>query len=195
MTSTSSLTDQFDHLFSVIRSPGFLRKEALGGEIGFFIHAYEPARQVAVEQATSQLINRLQQQGINIIEINVYTICIDLLNDQKRLSQITEREPTMSKEKLLRAMQSSLSVEGRLIPEIQKRLAATPHQVVFLTGVGQVFPFIRSHTILNNLQRIITGPPLVIFFPGQYNGRSLELFGLLHDDNYYRAFNLTNLHS
>lgn len=195
MTSTSSLTDQFDHLFSVIRSPGFLRKEALGGEIGFFIHAYEPVRQVAVEQATSQLINRLGQQGINIVEINVYTICIDLLNDQNRLSQITEREPTMPKEKLLRAMQSSLSVEGRLVPEIQKRLAATPHQVVFLTGVGQVFPFIRSHTILNNLQRIITGPPLVIFFPGQYNGRSLELFGLLHDDNYYRAFNLANLHS
>ncbi|MBD2757118.1 DUF1788 domain-containing protein [Spirosoma validum] len=195
MITTSSLTDQFDHLFAVIRSPGFLRKEALGGEIGFFIHAYEPVQQAEVEQATARLINRLKQQGVLVVEINLYTICIDLLTEQNRLDQIIERESSMPKEKLLRAMQSSLSVEGRLVPAIEARLAQTPHQVVFLTGVGQVFPFIRSHTVLNNLQRVITQPPLVIFFPGQYNGRSLELFGLLHDDNYYRAFNLANLHS
>ncbi|XWW47026.1 DUF1788 domain-containing protein [Fibrella sp. USSR17] len=194
MTVTPSLTDQFDHLFSIIRSPGFLRKEALGGEIGFFIHAYDPGQQTDVERATAQLINRLGQQGVTILEINLYDLCLDLLSDQNRLNQIIEREPTMPKDKLLRAMQSSLSLEGRLVPAIEKHLAQTPHQVVFLTGVGQVFPFIRSHTVLNNLQRVITTPPLVIFFPGQYNGRSLELFGLLHDDNYYRAFNLANLH-
>lgn len=194
MTGTSSLADQFDHLFTIIRSKSFLRKEALGGEIGFFIHAYEPSQQTDVEQATAHLINRLKQQSVAILEINLYDLCIDLLTKQNRLEQIIEREPTMPKDKLLRAMQSSLSVEGRLVPAIEDRLASTPHDVVFLTGVGQVFPFIRSHTILNNLQRVITTPPLVIFFPGQYNGRSLELFGLLHDDNYYRAFNLANLH-
>jgi hypothetical protein len=34
-----------------------------------------------------------------------------------------------------------------------------------------------------------------MFFPGEYRysleqGASLELFGLLHDDKYYRAFNI-----
>ena len=195
MTVTPSLTDQFEHLFNVIRSPGFLKKEALGGEIGFFIHAYEAAQQAGVEKATAQLISRLAQRGISVTEVNLYDICIDILGEEDRLTRLSEREPTMPKDKLLRVVQSSLSVEGRLIPAVEKRLAKTPHQVVFLTGVGQVFPFIRSHTVLNNLQRIITTPPLVIFFPGQYNGRSLELFGLLHDDNYYRAFNLANIHS
>lgn len=194
MTLASSLADQFEHLFTIIRSPGFLRKEALGGEIGFFIHAYDPSQQTEVERSTTQLISRLEQQGVAVLEINLYDLCIKLLTEQNRLTQIIEREPTMPKDKLLRAMQSSLSVEGRVMPAIEARLAQTVHQVVFLTGVGQVFPFIRSHTVLNNLQRIITMPPLVIFFPGQYNGRSLELFGLLHDDNYYRAFNLANLH-
>ena len=194
MTLAPSLTDQFEHLFAIIRSPGFLRKEALGGEIGFFIHAYDPSQQTEVERATTQLISRLEQKGVAVLEINLYDLCIKLLTEQNRLTQITDREPTMPKDKLLRAMQSSLSVEGRVMPAIEARLAQTAHQVVFLTGVGQVFPFIRSHTMLNNLQRIITTPPLVILFPGQYNGRSLELFGLLHDDNYYRAFNLANLH-
>ncbi len=195
MTVTPSLTDQFEHLFNVIRSPGFLKKEALGGEIGFFIHAYETAQQAGVEKATAQLISRLAQRGVSVTEVNLYDICIGILGEEDRLTRLSEREPTMPKDKLLRVVQSSLSVEGRLIPAIENRLAQTPHQVVFLTGVGQVFPFIRSHTVLNNLQRVITTPPLVIFFPGQYNGRSLELFGLLHDDNYYRAFNLANIHS
>ena len=195
MTVTPSLTDQFEHLFNVIRSPGFLKKEALGGEIGFFIHAYEAAQQAGVEKATAQLISRLAQRGVSVTEVNLYDICIDILSEEDRLTRLSEREPTMPKDKLLRVVQSSLSVEGRLIPAIKNRLAQIPHQVVFLTGVGQVFPFIRSHTVLNNLQRVITTPPLVIFFPGQYNGRSLELFGLLHDDNYYRAFNLANIHS
>ncbi|MFD2936150.1 DUF1788 domain-containing protein [Spirosoma flavum] len=194
MTGTSSLTDQFEHLFTIIRSKGFLRKEALGGEIGFFIHAYEPSQQADVERATQQLISRLGQQGVSVVEINLYDICIGILGEEDRLTRIIDREPTMPKDKLLRVVQSSLSIEGRLIPAIEAKLAQIPHQVVFLTGVSQVFPFIRSHTVLNNLQRVITTPPLVIFFPGQYNGRSLELFGLLHDDNYYRAFNLANLH-
>lgn len=194
MTVTPSLTDQFEHLFTIIKSPGFLRKEALGGEIGFFIHAYESSSQTEVERATTQLISRLEQQGVSVVEIDLYEICIAILEEEDRLTRITDREPTMPKDKLLRVIQSSLSIEGRLIPAIEAKLAQTPHQVVFLTSVGQVFPFIRSHTVLNNLQRVITTPPLVIFFPGQYNGRSLELFGLLHDDNYYRAFNLANLH-
>lgn len=194
MTHLPTLAAQFDHSFTIINSPGFLRKEALGGEIGFFIHAYEPQQQVEVERATSQLISRLAQQGIAVVEINLFAVCMTILTEQDRLTRILEREQAMPKDKLLRVVQSTLNIEDRLIPAIEKQLAHTPHQVVFLTGVGQVFPFIRSHTVLHNLQRVITTPPLVIFFPGQYNGRSLELFGLLHDDNYYRAFNLANIH-
>lgn len=194
MTYLSTLADQFDHSFTIISSPGFLRKEALGGEIGFFIHAYEPEQQVDVEQATTQLISRLAQQGIAVLEINLFTVCMDILSKEDRLARILEREPNMPKDKLLRIVQSTLNMESRLVPAIEELVKQTAHQVVFLTGVGQVFPFIRSHTVLHNLQRVITTPPLVIFFPGQYNGRSLELFGLLHDDNYYRAFNLANIH-
>jgi len=62
-----------------------------------------------------------------------------------------------------------------------------------LTGIGLVFPYIRSHTILNNLQSVIKKTPVVIFFPGVYDGNSLNLFGKLKDDNYYRAFLLDNL--
>jgi hypothetical protein len=67
--------------------------------------------------------------------------------------------------------------------------------VLFISGVGEVFPYIRSHNVLNNLQSSAKDRPTVMFFPGTYTqsletGASLDLFGRLHDDKYYRAFNI-----
>ena len=84
-----------------------------------------------------------------------------------------------------------------LIPEIGKRLASQSFDVLFLSGVGEVFPYIRSHNVLNNLQSTAKEKPTLMFFPGNYthalaSGASLDLFGILHDDKYYRAFNIFN---
>ena len=67
--------------------------------------------------------------------------------------------------------------------------------ILFLTGIGEVFPYIRSHNVLNNLQSVVTGKPMLVFFPGRYEqsdtlGSSLVLFGRLKDDQYYRAKNI-----
>ncbi len=78
---------------------------------------------------------------------------------------------------------------------IANRITGAEYDVMFLLGVGEVFPFIRSHNVLNNLQSTAKEKPTVMFFPGDYthsleSGASLELFGRLHDDKYYRAFNI-----
>ncbi|MBN9325199.1 MAG: DUF1788 domain-containing protein, partial [Delftia acidovorans] len=51
--------------------------------------------------------------------------------------------------------------------------------------------------VLNNLQSTAKEKPTVMFFPGKYTqsldtGASLDLFGILHDDKYYRAFDITH---
>ena len=65
-----------------------------------------------------------------------------------------------------------------------------PSDVVMISGVGRVFPYMRSHNILNNLQHVFDDVPVVLFYPGDYNGQTLTLFEAFMDDNYYRAFNL-----
>ena len=92
-------------------------------------------------------------------------------------------------------LQSILDVETVVTPEISRRLETNPCDVLFLSGVGEVFPYVRSHNVLNNLQRVAKDQPTVLFFPGEYThsleqGASLDLFGRLHDDKYYRAFNI-----
>jgi hypothetical protein len=106
-----------------------------------------------------------------------------------------ENEAKLTKPKLQEELQGILSVEHILIPAIADLISNTEFDVLFLTGVGEVFPFIRSHNVLNNLQSTAKEKPTVLFFPGTYthsleSGASLDLFGRLHDDKYYRAFNI-----
>ena len=60
---------------------------------------------------------------------------------------------------------------------------------LILTGVGKVFPVVRTHTILNNLQNIFDHTKVLLFFPGEYTSTDLRLFGF-QDNNYYRAFKI-----
>lgn len=62
--------------------------------------------------------------------------------------------------------------------------------ILLITGVGKVYPFMRSHNILDNIQHLFSDIPVVMLYPGKFNGQELSLFGELQDGNYYRAFNL-----
>ena len=142
-----------------------------------------------------QLINRLDQGGVRILEINLYDISIDLLRRRGIWDQILEMESTVDKEQIKELLQSVLDPETHLIPEIAARMQKAEFDVMFINGVGEVFPYIRSHNVLNNLQSTAKDQPTLMFFPGAYthsleNGASLDLFGRLHDDKYYRAFNI-----
>ncbi len=186
------IVKKFEHLYQVISNKEFLRMESLGGEIPFFIAAFDPKQQNDVERAIRKLKNKLDTNGIPVLELNLYDIALELLNDELGEGEIFELEKTMDKREFKEALQSILDINEVLIPKIKSLIESSSAKVYFLTGIGLVFPFIRSHNVLNNLQNIAKKAPTVAFFAGDYNGYSLELFGLMKDDNYYRAFNIAN---
>jgi hypothetical protein len=191
--SMEDITAKFDHLYKVISSPVFLNKEALGGEIPFFISAYDARQECMVKQAIKGLINKLETSGIAVLELNLYDLVCEILEQKGGMERMFRIEKDKSKEKFLRALQSSLNIHQVLMPLISKKITSANAKVYFLTGIGLVYPYIRSHNILNNLQNTAKDAPTLMFFPGQYDGHSLKLFGLLRDDNYYRAFNIENI--
>lgn len=187
----------FEHLFAVISGERFIKKQGLGNEVPFFTCPYEPSRSNEMLRLQRQLTNKLEQSGIRVIEINLYDLSVDILKERDIWNQIFELEPSVSKEELKELLQGVLDSESYLIPAIANKLAASDFDVLFLSGVGEVFPFIRSHNVLNNLQSTAKEKPTVMFFPGAYthsleSGASLDLFGKLRDDKYYRAFNIFN---
>ena len=106
------------------------------------------------------------------------------------MEELKQIELDLDKSFFLDALQSTINIHDRFIPAIGEKVKETNPQMLFLKGVGKVYPFIRSHIVLNNLQSEIKNIPTLMFYPGEYSGRSLRLFNLLEDDNYYRAFNI-----
>jgi len=167
--------------------------KSLGGEIPFYIAAYPAQQEIAVRDEVRMLKNKLSSNGIEVLEINLFDLICTILEEKGGMERMFRVEKSKGSEKFLKALQSSLNIHEVLMPRIQDLMEKSQVRVYFLTGIGMVFPFIRSHTILNNLQSIAKNCPTVVFFPGDYNGKSLQLFGLLTDDNYYRAFNINEI--
>jgi len=198
MTVDESIESRYDHLYNVIKSQRFQRKEGLGKEVPFFIYPYPVKMTVAMNDMVEMLARRLEnEESIGVLRINLYDVSIDLLKKRGVWDRLLEAETTLDKDKFRELLQGPLDPEKHLIPEIGIRMAEKKHDVIFMTGVGEVFPIIRSHTVLNNLQSTATEAPTVMFFPGEYahsnqDGANLNLFGRLPNDKYYRAFNLTH---
>ena len=193
--TASNIQESFDHLLTVLSGQRFLQKEGLGNEVPFFICPFDASVSVDVIRLQKQLVNRLEQSGIRVLEINLYDLSIEILKDRGIWEQIIEMEPTVSKDELKELLQGVLDPETNLVPAVATKLKNNDFDILFLSGVGEVFPYIRSHHVLNNLQSTAKEKPTLMFFPGAYthtleSGASLDLFDRLHDDKYYRAFNI-----
>ncbi|MCU7860776.1 MAG: DUF1788 domain-containing protein [Candidatus Thiodiazotropha sp. (ex Lucinoma kastoroae)] len=193
--SRAPMQERYQHLLTVIGSERFLKKQGLGNEVPFFICPYKPEEAIEMERLQKQLINKLAQNGIEVLEINLYDLAVQILKKEGDWDWCMEEEQSISKTELKEELQSMLDIETVLTPAIKEKMNGSGFQVMFISGVGEVFPYIRSHNVLNNLQKTAKEKPTVMFFPGEYthsleSGASLELFGRLHDDKYYRAFNI-----
>lgn len=186
-----------EHLLKVVASQRFLDKQGLGNEVPFFICAFAAEDGLTMSDDRKDLVDRLGHAGVQVLDIDLYDLSLQLLRGRGILDQVLEIEVDTEKAELKELLQGVLDPQEHLIPAIARRIEAEPHDVIFLSGVGEVYPFLRSHNVLNNLQSTAKDRPTVMFFPGKYThalatGASLELFGLLHDDKYYRAFNIMN---
>jgi hypothetical protein len=191
----TELSRQEEHLFAVLSSKRFLQMEGLSNEVPFFIYPYDPEDALAVAGSKKRIKNRLANKGIEVREINLYDLSVQILKDRGAWDRLLALEPEQDKADFRELLQGMLDPQAHLAPAIRANLAKGDFDIFFLTGIGEVFPYIRSHNVLNNLQSVVTGKPMLIFFPGRYEqsdtlGSSLVLFGRLKDDQYYRAKNI-----
>ena len=191
----SPMHERQSHLLAIISSERFLKMQGLGNEVPFFICPFKPDEALEMGRLGKGLITELGHKGIRVLKINLYDLSIELLQARGVWDRVLSVEETITKDELKELLQGVLDPEKHLIPAMAEKMAQEEFDVLFISGVGEVFPYIRSHTVLNNLQSVAKERPTVMFFPGNYTqsqekGASLDLFGRLHDDKYYRAFNI-----
>jgi len=184
-----------EHLTAVLSSKKFLNKQGLGNELPFFIFPYDPRDELEIKVMLPRLIKKLSEAKINTLQIDLYDLSIEIIERRGIWENVLNSEGEISKAELKELLQGVLDTENHLIPAIKKKMDQSQFDILLITGIGEVFPYIRSHNVLNNLQSTAKEQPTVMFFPGKYehsleDGASLQLFGRLQDDKYYRAFNI-----
>jgi hypothetical protein len=193
------MPDATERLFSILSHPDFLSMKGLANEVPIFIHTYEPQDEDALRRMVSNLSSRLKAQGIPLAVVDLFDLLLDQLEGEGRLHRIVEMEPSMGKQKLLGLLNNLADPASRLIPKLMQHIGDDETRLALLTGVGRVFPFLRTHTILESLQPAMMRQPVVMFFPGEYTqegglGSQLRLFGSMPSPPfhrpYYRAINL-----
>ncbi len=189
-----NIVKKFDKIYEKVTTDAFLKMKALGGEVPFFISSYSIEQQNEVYSEIERLKHCLYEKSIEVVEVNLYDIVIEILQERNILERLLEKEKSLGPDKMEKTLLGVLDIQKSVIPHIQRKVAETPEaKILFLTGISEVYPFIRSHIILNNLQNVVKQIPTLMFYPGNYTGRSLELFGRFKDDNYYRAFSLDTI--
>ena len=187
-----SIYERVDEILPKIVEPSFRENKGLGNEIGFYIFDYDPEYELLVRDRVEFIKEKAKgAYGLNIVEFDLYEIMLELLDSKGYLKKNFIMEEKKGSEQVFTATKKALRLtldNDLLVQYISERLDVA--DIVFLTGIGKAWPIIRSHTVLNNLHRIVEKQPLVMFFPGTYDGGSLMLFNYLKDDNYYRAFQL-----
>ena len=188
----NNIYKRLDEILPIIKSKQFKENKGLGNELGYYIFDYEPKYELLVRNHIEDLKEKVNKENsdINIKEFDLYKIIIETIEEKGYLEELFKKEEKNGTKNIIKPIKTTLRFTQNndlIIDYFRKNVEEK--DIVFITGVGKVWPIIRTHTILNNLQPVVN-VPVIMFFPGNYSGLELHLFNKIEDENYYRAFRL-----
>jgi hypothetical protein len=188
---TQNLDDRLNQILPRIISDDFLAGKGLSNDIAFFIFDYPAEEELRIREHIQFLLGHAPKQrpGLRIKHLNLLDFMIEVLEQRKLLDKSFAMQKAKGDDFLLKQLEKILH-PNKIVDAFAEAVNPAEHDLVLLSGTGSVWPVIRSHSLLNNLHSIMGDTPLVLFFPGKYDQKSLQLFGRVPSKNYYRAFRL-----
>ena len=188
---SDTLNERLDQILPKLTSDEFLSGSGLGNEIPFYIFDYPPETELQIREHLRFLLDHIPKRKptLRLKHIDLFAFILDHMKSRKLLDKAFQMQIQKGDEALLKALSGPLQ-ESRLVNRFAELVQPDQQDLVLISGVGSVWPLLRSHLLLNNLHPIMGQTPLVMFYPGRYDGQTLQLFGKLKNNNYYRAFKL-----
>ena len=199
----------FAELRARLQDPEFLAGHGLGNEVPFFILPYAAALEDEVREQVEALVRDFAPTaqdgapipqdsptagGTRVIHFDLWGVFLQICQERRILEKIPALEERRGTEGLLRRMEKIATPEAFLkvmSERYEEHGGQMPaRDLVLISGEGKVNPLVRDHNILENAQPVFTEVPMVMLYPGVYDGQQLHLFGKISDGNYYRAFSL-----
>ncbi len=198
------LTDRLNKILPRLVADDFLGGSGIGNEIAFYVFDYPPEHELRVREHIRSLLDSISKKwpNLRVKHVNLFDFVLDHLKARKYLDKALEMQKAKGDEAVKKALAGPLHPE-KLAPLFAEVARPDEHDLVLVSGVGSVYPLMRTSSLLSNLQRVMGGTPLVLFYPGRYDQMTLKLFGKLglsasfegagktrKSEHYYRAFRL-----
>lgn len=184
--------DRLNLVISKVTAKEFLESKGLGNDIGFWIFDYPIEQDDMVMQFLNETIIPTIESAphkLKVTHINLFDFLIGLLRERGLLDKVIAMQQSSGDLKTLDAIKPVLK-EDRLAQKLAELVDHAKTDIVILSGVAAAYPMLRTHTLLSALHPHMQNTPLLMFYPGTYDGHALKLFNTLSDDHYYRAFRL-----
>ena len=156
----SHIEERLDHVRALIQEPEFLEGKGLSNEVNIRIFCYEPEDEMVVRHFVEQLETD-HSLSCRLKICNLYQTFLSVCEDMDIIDAIPDMEAEDGSIFLLEQLHSAIG-EGEFIDKIQYD-SHENGDVLMLTGVGEVFPFMRIHTLLEALQPHFSDVPASLY--------------------------------
>ena len=169
-----------------IQEEDFLKGKGLSNEVNIRIFCYDPKNEMVVRYFVEQLSSMDLKSNVQIVDL--YETFLSICEDKRILNRIPQLEEKRGKEFLEKQFEKTCDAKTfakKVIDSFDGN-----NDLLMITGVGKAFPFMRVHALLNALQEDFNEKPIVVLYPGAFDGHYVKLFNRLKSNEYYRAFNM-----
>lgn len=178
------IKERLDRLRNTLQDEDFLLGKGLSNEVNIRMFCYDPKDEMVIRDFTNRLAHEILKYKVDIVDL--YDVFLSICEDQDILDLIPEMEEDDGKDFLFQQLEQLIDANvfaDKIMENFDK-------DILLLTGVGKVFPFMRVHALLNALQYKLNDKPIVVLYPGSFDGHYVKLFNKLKANEYYRAFNM-----
>jgi len=195
---TLDLASRLNQILPRITSEDFLASQGIGNEIACYVFDYDADGELQVRDYLATMLERIQgyHSDLRVLHLNLLDVVIAYLDKRGLLDKAIALEQSKGDAGLLKALRGPLTGE-KVRDFIEAEYQPNQYDLLILSGVGSVWPLLRAHSLLNCLHTIMGHTPLVMFYPGRFDGKTLRLFGGIQSESvkpgmepYYRAFSL-----
>ncbi|MBT3224588.1 MAG: DUF1788 domain-containing protein [Proteobacteria bacterium] len=192
---SDSLSERLAEVLPRITSEAFLSSQGIGNEIACYIFDYPASKELRVREHIEVLLENFSRyhKDKSVLHLDLLDVVVTYLKKRGLFDKTLKMESTKGGAAVLRALKGPLSAE-KLRDFIATEYEPTNYDLLLLSGVGSVWPMLRAHSLLNCLHTVVEKTPLVMFYPGSFDGTTLRLFGRITTasrpgtKHYYRAF-------
>jgi len=191
-----TLSSRLNQIWPRVTSEAFLSSEGIGNEIAFYIFDYPAREELQVREHISILMDRFKSRHseLRVLHLNLLDVILAYLDQRGLLDKARKMEATKGSAAVVQALKGPLAAE-KIRDFIAGEHKPVDYDLALISGVGSAWPMLRAHSLLNCLHTVMEKTPLVMFYPGSFDGTTLRLFGQIAatasrpaTKPYYRAF-------